>query len=166
MKLLRLLAALSLTLGALLVTGCSSQQPTASASATASAAPPPPLTAAELKKLPGWSKWMNKKDPLPDNAATLARAKAIFQDPARCASCHGVDGKGDGPGAIALRPLPRNFTLGEYRFGSENWQIFRTIWDGVPPPSGMAAWKGRLSKDDAWALVYYVKSLGPSSPTH
>jgi len=37
---------------------------------------------------------------------------------ARCASCHGPDGKGDGPLAAALIPRPRDLTRSWYRFRS------------------------------------------------
>ncbi|MGZ6132913.1 MAG: c-type cytochrome [Myxococcaceae bacterium] len=34
-----------------------------------------------------------------------------------CRACHGDQGKGDGPSAPGLRPPPRNFTQGEFKFG-------------------------------------------------
>ncbi|MCK6553766.1 cytochrome c [Candidatus Binatia bacterium] len=37
-----------------------------------------------------------------------ARGKAIFAE--KCTSCHGTDGKGDGPMAVAMSPPPANFT--------------------------------------------------------
>jgi mono/diheme cytochrome c family protein len=42
-------------------------------------------------------------------AATVdvATAKEIFGS--RCAACHGPTGHGDGPGAVALNPKPRNY---------------------------------------------------------
>lgn len=36
-----------------------------------------------------------------------AQAKQIFAT--RCTVCHGVDGRGDGPGGGALNPKPRNY---------------------------------------------------------
>lgn len=36
-----------------------------------------------------------------------AQAKEIFTS--RCAACHGANGNGDGPGAAALNPKPRNY---------------------------------------------------------
>lgn len=37
---------------------------------------------------------------------------------ARCAACHGANGKGDGPLAAELLPMPRNFVQANYRFRS------------------------------------------------
>jgi mono/diheme cytochrome c family protein len=107
--------------------------------------------------LPGWGKWQGKTDPVPNNAQTLAAAKELFLK--NCATCHGQEGKGDGPAGLALDPKPRDFTSGEFKYGSQDWQVMRTIWEGVPPPSGMAKWDGRMSEKDAWTLVHYVKSL-------
>src|SRR5690242_1634708 len=36
-----------------------------------------------------------------------AQATEIFN--ARCAACHGQEGMGNGPGAVALNPKPRNY---------------------------------------------------------
>jgi DMSO reductase family type II enzyme heme b subunit len=44
---------------------------------------------------------------------------------ARCAVCHGTDGKGDGPLAAELTPPPRNFVTAEYHL--------RTTLPGSPP---------------------------------
>jgi mono/diheme cytochrome c family protein len=41
------------------------------------------------------------------SAADRKEAHAIFQ--ARCATCHGQFGRGDGPGAAALNPKPQNY---------------------------------------------------------
>lgn len=39
--------------------------------------------------------------------ADRAEAEELFAK--RCAACHGVDGTGNGPGAAALNPKPRNY---------------------------------------------------------
>ena len=41
-------------------------------------------------------------------AAGEAEAKDVFKT--RCVPCHGESGKGNGPGAAALNPKPRNYT--------------------------------------------------------
>lgn len=40
-------------------------------------------------------------------AAELTKARSVFKS--TCSTCHGVDGRGDGPGAATLTPKPRNF---------------------------------------------------------
>jgi mono/diheme cytochrome c family protein len=45
--------------------------------------------------------------------AAMKEAQEIFST--RCSVCHGTSGKGDGPGAAALNPKPRNFTDTEWQ---------------------------------------------------
>ncbi|NDD27499.1 MAG: hypothetical protein EB084_04450 [Proteobacteria bacterium] len=178
MKRLSNLAWAGLFAASLLTFGCSSEQAPKTSSApppAANNAPPPAAapaspggggapvamssTGPDGQLLPGWAKWSGKKDPVADDAKSLAAGKELFAK--NCASCHGAEGKGDGPAGMALEPKPRNFTTGEYKYGSEDWQVMRTIWEGMPPPNGMAKWDGRMDEKEAWTLVHYVKSLGP-----
>lgn len=139
----------------------SGSAPAANTSAApASGAPSSPTAAATVgpdgQPLAGLAEMKGKKDPIPNNATTLAQGKEIFTK--NCAPCHGTDGKGDGPQATTLDPKPRDFTSGMFQFGHEDWQVFRTAEYGVGG-TGMAGWKGRLSDNDIWTVVHYVKSL-------
>ena len=55
----------------------------------------------------------------------LKAAKEIFDQ--RCAACHGTSGKGDGPGAAALNPKPRNYTDKAWQGSVTDEQIKKTI---------------------------------------
>ena len=93
--------------------------------------------------------------------ALLSHGKELFG--VQCVSCHGVEGKGDGPAATALNPRPRNFIVTEgWKNGRKPSQIFKTLKEGIPG-SAMASY-ATLSTDDRWALVHYVDSLGPKAP--
>lgn len=87
----------------------------------------------------------------------------------QCAVCHGPTGAGDGPAAYLLYPKPRDFTQNEFRLVSTNSMeatdedLFLTITRGMPG-SAMPPWE-RLSPEQRWALVYYVRHLtGVSEP--
>src|SRR5690349_406638 len=47
-----------------------------------------------------------------------------------CVSCHGADGKGDGPGAAALNPKPRNYTDVAWQTAVTDDQLRKTILMG------------------------------------
>lgn len=48
----------------------------------------------------------------------------------RCAVCHGEGGHGDGPGAAALNPKPRNYADAEWQKSVTDEQIKNTIVHG------------------------------------
>jgi mono/diheme cytochrome c family protein len=87
----------------------------------------------------------------------LARGKAIFTQ--TCATCHGPEGHGDGPGGKGLNPHPRNFTspVG-WKNGTRIEDIYKTLEEGIKG-SAMTSFS-YLSKKDRMALVHYVQSLG------
>ncbi|MCG6986588.1 MAG: cytochrome c [Gemmatimonadetes bacterium] len=88
--------------------------------------------------------------------AVLAHGKQLF---AACTACHGANGKGDGPAAVALKPPPRNFTSPKgWTRGYNLADIFVTITEGVKG-TGMGAF-GTLSPEDRFALAHYIESLG------
>jgi mono/diheme cytochrome c family protein len=57
-----------------------------------------------------------------------AQAREIFA--ARCAACHGNQGLGDGPGAVALNPKPRNYHDKAWQTKVTDTDIRRTITYG------------------------------------
>ena len=105
--------------------------------------------------------------PTTDTREFLITASGLYNS--RCAACHGMEGRGDGPvswlggrsgfpgdGSTALVP-PADFTGGEFENYSELMFYWR-ISEGVPGTE-MPAWGGTLSRDAIWYLVGYVRSL-------
>ncbi len=60
--------------------------------------------------------------------AAMKRAHAIYQE--RCASCHGDKGDGDGPGAFAIKPKPRNYTDVEWQKSVADDELAQAIVRG------------------------------------
>jgi len=60
--------------------------------------------------------------------ATAEDAHDLFKS--RCAPCHGEHGKGDGPGAAALNPKPRNYTDVAWQGKVTDEEIKKTILYG------------------------------------
>ena len=63
-------------------------------------------------------------------ADPAAEAKQIFEN--RCAVCHGQDGKGDGPGAAALNPKPRDYTSMDWQKPVTDEHLHKVIVYGGP----------------------------------
>lgn len=60
--------------------------------------------------------------------AAHMEAKDLFKK--KCLVCHGESGQGDGPGAAALDPKPRNFTDADWQKGVTDEQLSKTIIGG------------------------------------
>lgn len=92
----------------------------------------------------------------PRTAPDLAKGKALY---ARlCTSCHGAEGRGDGPAAKDLEPAPSNFHDLERMAQRSAYGLYSTITLGVEGTS-MAPFK-HLPEADRWALAFYVANLG------
>ncbi len=85
-----------------------------------------------------------------------------------CVNCHGPLGQGDGPAGRDLMPVPRDFTVGQFKFDADgdgrtgtDEDLFLVIRDGAGPAGGnplMAAWT-QLGDAQVRALVVYIRSL-------
>ncbi len=99
----------------------------------------------------------------------LANGKEIYAK-LQCAKCHGEDGRGVGPSAMALRDASdkyintRDFTFPwSYRTGFSEREIMRTMetgMNGTPMPS----YKGIVPAKDEYDMVAYLMSLAQHGP--
>lgn len=94
--------------------------------------------------------------PVPTSEASIKAGAAIYGR--TCRSCHGLQGKGDG---IAAPPgsKPANLVDAEWKHGSTDADIFKTIKEGIAPYDVMKP-LGKVFPDaDIWNVVNYVRSL-------
>ena len=99
--------------------------------------PPPPLEVT--------------KDPL------LSQGRAIFLG--RCATCHGNEGRGDGPIAgNLLGPPVGNLTDDQWKHGDRPDQVVAVIGRGVPD-TRMEGWSRVLDPPELKAVASYVYYL-------
>ncbi len=100
---------------------------------------------------------IDPKSVMTPNAALMTRGKAVYAQ--SCATCHGPDGRGDGPGGTGLTPKPRNFTdKVAWKNGTRLEDIYKTLEEGIKG-SSMVSYN-YLSKKDRMALAHVVQSLG------
>jgi len=94
------------------------------------------------------------KNPVAPSDSTLQAARGNYMD--ECAQCHGERGKGDGPEAAMHSPAPSDITDSKHMNTVTDGQIFYQISEGRRP---MPSFKKRLTEDQRWGLVLFVRSL-------
>lgn len=85
----------------------------------------------------------------------VAKGKELYNQ--YCALCHGPTGKGDGVAGRGLKPAPRNFISGDWKYGGRSQDLYNIITKGSPGTS-MASFS-HVPKLERWALVHFVRSL-------
>jgi len=98
------------------------------------------------------------------NQQSIQRGNELFQK-MNCWSCHGKEGRGDGPSAQTLvdsrgYPIPPyDFAAGtRFKCGESNQDLYRILMtglDGTPMPSFASG----LTPDQAWDVVHYIRTL-------
>ena len=83
--------------------------------------------------------------------------RSLWND--HCAGCHGVQGRGDGPAARWLRPMPPDLSQREYTLE----RLSDVLWNGVTGTS-MPAWRDHSANDRA-ALAAVVQEFSAFEQT-
>lgn len=95
-----------------------------------------------------------RRPSVPYTAASIAHGQALFR--ARCASCHGAGGRGDGPAAAGLLQHPADLTAphtNEHTAGDIFWWITHGV--GIVMPG----FGTDLPEDDRWDLINFLRAL-------
>lgn len=79
-----------------------------------------------------------------------------------CMNCHGPKGSGDGPDTQFLLVPPANFHSLESR-SKTDWELMNTITYGAVF-SPMHGWSTRLTEDERWDVLRYIRLLAPFNP--
>lgn len=86
------------------------------------------------------------KSPYDNNAYAIGEGQRLYNQ-MNCVGCHFHGGGGIGPALMD----------DTWIYGSDPSQIFRTVVEGRP--NGMPSYKGKLTNQQVWQLVAYVRSL-------
>jgi len=81
--------------------------------------------------------------------------KLIFGD--RCAACHGLQGRGDGPRAPFLSPRPASLISAGTSVKSDA-ELLTVITNGKPR-TDMPAWKDLLTEEQRRDVLAYIRTL-------
>jgi len=84
-------------------------------------------------------------------ADATKKGKSLYT--ANCAKCHGPEGKGNGPDSDHAADLTDEFRADLNPDGV----LYYKIWNGHT--NDMPAFKSKLTKDEVWNLVEYLKVI-------
>jgi mono/diheme cytochrome c family protein len=96
-----------------------------------------------------------KKNPVPADEKSIAAGKQSYLG--NCFACHGAQGKGDGPAAVALKKPPGDLSSEKVQAQSDG-SIFWKLTQGRAP---MPSYEKLLTEDQRWNVINYVRTLGP-----
>ncbi|RKU04515.1 cytochrome C [Burkholderia sp. Nafp2/4-1b] len=104
-----------------------------------------------------------QRNPAPFSVANVMRGAHLYTQ--HCASCHGADGRGEGPLAATLAHWPPTFAgalLARRLDGELYWRVRHGTRDahGAASMPGFAA---TLGAADTWAVLDYLKALSAGS---
>jgi predicted CXXCH cytochrome family protein len=101
----------------------------------------------------------NQKNPLPNTSETLKEAHEDFT--ARCASCHGTDGRGQTQIGQGLYPRVPDLSA-EQTQDLTDGELHYIIENGVQL-TGMPGWghPQEAREDDGWKLVLFIRDMRP-----
>jgi DMSO reductase family type II enzyme heme b subunit len=117
-----------------------------------------------------WDQGISKAVTTMKDRIATQRAKMSSMDvyQLRCAVCHGEKGAGDGPAADLLRPRPRDFTGGLWKYKTSpgdlpprDIDLFNTIKSGLDNTS-MPGWSAVLNDKQIGELVALIKQFDTS----
>ena len=93
------------------------------------------------------------KNPIEADEESLLDGKMIYTK--HCRSCHGKLGDGMGSGGKELEPKPTDFTNPDFLKQTDG-SMFWKIYEGR---SDMKTYKAKLSEEDNWLVVNYIKTF-------
>jgi putative copper resistance protein D len=92
----------------------------------------------------------------PYQAVSIATGGRLFHE--NCAVCHGPSGTGDGPAARSL-PRPPADLQAAHTVSHTAGDLFWWITGGIPR-AGMPGFADRLSEEERWDVVNFLRALG------
>jgi mono/diheme cytochrome c family protein len=93
------------------------------------------------------------KNPVAAGDASTKAGVALYTK--NCASCHGRAGFGDGVKARALKTFPGDFSKADFQKQSDGDLFYKSKIGRDEMPK----YEGKLSDDDIWNLVNYIRTL-------
>ncbi len=93
------------------------------------------------------------RNPIPPTSDSVAAGQVVYER--YCLTCHGVNGRGDGPGAEGLEPPPADLAVHVPLHGDAD--IFGFIANGIEGTS-MVGLADNLTADEIWHVINFIRA--------
>lgn len=100
--------------------------------------------------------WKNPFPPTPEN---IAKGKEFFTGKATCFTCHGNEGRGDGPAGAALDPSPRNFHNQRFAATKSEGEMRWVIMNGSPGTGMISYVPAIITEEEMSLIILFERSL-------
>lgn len=94
-----------------------------------------------------------KVNPVESNEKSIKLGKKIYSS--MCWTCHGAEGKGDGPAGISLTPKPADFTNLKF----QNQTDGAIYWKLTTGKGAMISYENTLTEQQLWSVTNYLRTL-------
>ena len=92
-------------------------------------------------------------NPYAGNKIAAQKGHALYSK--LCWTCHGKNGKGDGPAAPNLKPKPKDFSSADLQKQTDG-ELFWKLSNGK---GMMVPYKHSLNEEKRWQLINYIRTL-------
>jgi copper transport protein len=99
---------------------------------------------------------VNVRDPVPPDEHSLQVGQQVYTE--NCETCHGENGRGDGPTGLRLVPRPADLRIHMAPGVHTDGELFYWVSYGFPG-SAMPAWKSLgLTDEQIWSVINYARA--------
>ncbi len=96
-------------------------------------------------------------NPIPPTKKSIEQGKTVFYQ--YCYSCHGMEGKDNGPATEYLGRPAADLTGADVRKENDGVLFWKITEGNIPRP--MPAFRAFLTKEDVWNMINYIRTLSP-----
>ncbi len=104
--------------------------------------------------------YRSQRSPYPNVTKAVTAGAEVYR--ANCVACHGPHGRGDGDAGLDLVPSPALLSQLIDKQGQVDEYLLWTISEGGKPfDTAMPAYKDRLTQDQIWQVIAYMRAGFP-----
>lgn len=103
--------------------------------------------------------WSEVRNPVPADADSVERGKALYNGKGFCNACHGDKGDGFGPVRGQFEPLPNAFFDPEWHAGFSDGALMGVLQNGKYGTGMVPMVPEYLTEQEAWDVINYLRTF-------